>query len=322
MECVISVDVEADNQWQMPPPSTLENVYQLGEFHSRCMRWGFPPTYLVSYEVAVDPRAVALLRPWQAAGEAEIGAHLHPWHTPPFTAGDQWKRFPSELPDDELADKTRDLTVAVARSFGVAPTSYRAGRFGFDARQVSLLSRLGYIVDSSVTPKVNWARKRPSAPGASGPDWSTASCHPFLWQGTGGDRLLEVPITILNTRFGCTESAGDNTQHCLRRNHFPNVMRTLLLGRTWFRSRPRHTPRQWDRLRVVADANRIPVLVFMIKSSELIANCSPYVRSAHEASSLFRNIESTLAFLKANGIKGVMLSDFAQRFTGSAVRSM
>ncbi len=42
-----------------------------------------------------------ILRPLDGDGRAEIGAHLHPWTTPPFTPWDRSERvaaYPSELP--------------------------------------------------------------------------------------------------------------------------------------------------------------------------------------------------------------------------------
>ena len=44
---------------------------------------GVVPTYVIDHPVATDPQAVAFLRGLQADGRAEIGAHLHPWVSPP-----------------------------------------------------------------------------------------------------------------------------------------------------------------------------------------------------------------------------------------------
>ena len=66
--------------------------------------------------------------------------------------GDLVGRYPSQLPDDLLARQMRELTDVIASELGVRPVSYRAGRHGFDARNLHELEWLGYTVDSSVNP--------------------------------------------------------------------------------------------------------------------------------------------------------------------------
>ena len=103
---VLTVDTEADNQWDHGVPLKTDNVRYWQPFQSVCHRHGVSPTYLVTSEISADTLAQTLLKGWAAAGEAEIGAHLHPWTTPPFldTPGlrfnDSSHAFISELPDD------------------------------------------------------------------------------------------------------------------------------------------------------------------------------------------------------------------------------
>jgi hypothetical protein len=76
---------------------------------------------------------------------------------------------------------------------GVRPTTYRAGRNGFDGRTLKVLERLGYTVDTSVDPLFNERRKRGMA-FAGAP---TEPYHPDYADVTrpGASRILEVPIT-------------------------------------------------------------------------------------------------------------------------------
>ncbi len=53
------------------------------------------------------------------------------------------------------------------RRFEKPPTSYRAGRYGFDLTSAEILADLGYIVDSSVLPLHDYRRKK-------GPDFMMA----------------------------------------------------------------------------------------------------------------------------------------------------
>ena len=135
---------------------------------------------------------MAFLAPLAGRGAAEVGAHLHPWTTPPFggepglARNDAAHTYPCHLDEPLLAAKLRALTTAQIRdAFGAAPTSFRAGRFGLDATGARLLAELGYVVDSSVTPYVSWAGN-PGRPGwGGGPDFRGHTPYPFRVAGSG-----------------------------------------------------------------------------------------------------------------------------------------
>jgi len=63
--------------------------------------------------------SAAVLRSLLAAGRCEVGAHLHPWSSPPYREEDLVGRHPSQLPDDLLERQLRELTEAIAAD-GVA----------------------------------------------------------------------------------------------------------------------------------------------------------------------------------------------------------
>ena len=82
---LLGVDTEADDQWSAAARKTLtvENARELPRLQALCDRYGVKPTYLVTYEMAVDGRAMGILRDLAATGRAEIATHHHPWSTPP-----------------------------------------------------------------------------------------------------------------------------------------------------------------------------------------------------------------------------------------------
>ena len=52
---IITIDTEGDNIWAHPHPVTTENARHLPRFQELCERYGFAPSYLVDYEMAIDP---------------------------------------------------------------------------------------------------------------------------------------------------------------------------------------------------------------------------------------------------------------------------
>ena len=287
MHIIITVDTEADDQWRKDAPPTIENVFALDRFQNLCERYGMPATYLLTFEVASDVCAAEQFRAWREKG-AEIGAHLHPWTTPPITKGEGATRtFPSQLDDAALRAKFETLTDKVSEITGEHPTSYRAGRWGFDTRQSELLKEHNYLIDLSITPGISW--KKGEEPDESGPDFTHESVAPHMLN----DAVLEVPMTILY--------AG------------------LLHRLRWLRIFENTTP---GNLRSVLRAARrldLPVVVFMIHSSELVAGKSPYVKTPEALECVYRNIEALFNTCMKENISGITASDFALFFRASGV---
>src|SRR5262245_13999785 len=180
MKLILTIDTEAENQWQAGRPRSTDNIRFIPRFQELCDRYGFPPTYLCTHDVATTPAFDEVLLPLHKNGRAEIGAHLHPWATPPLTEWDRSETeaaYPSELPPGVFARKLECLPALLAGKLAESPRSYRAGRWGLSAAHIPVLLQLGYIVDCSVTPNVSWidrgARER-------GQDFSDAPVRPYF----------------------------------------------------------------------------------------------------------------------------------------------
>ncbi len=154
---IVSIDTEEDNWYRSRDGVAVRNIRQLARLAGFFDRLGVRPTYLVSHQVAIQPCAVEILRGLCATGSAEIGAHLHPWNTPPLAEAfvprnSMLKNLPADL---QLA-KLKRLTAALEQAFDSTPRVFRAGRFGVGPGTVAALVRCGYRVDSSVTPFWSW----------------------------------------------------------------------------------------------------------------------------------------------------------------------
>ena len=101
MKFIITVDTEADNQWANKGKLSLDNIQKLPRFQELCEKFGFKPTYLLTYEVADSAIAVQIIKPWPDNKLAEVGAHLHSWTTPPYPQDKNQYIFSTEL-DDEI----------------------------------------------------------------------------------------------------------------------------------------------------------------------------------------------------------------------------
>ena len=52
---ILTVDTEGDNIWACPESVTTENARYMPRFQNLCEDYGYKPTYLVNYEMAIDP---------------------------------------------------------------------------------------------------------------------------------------------------------------------------------------------------------------------------------------------------------------------------
>ncbi len=153
---IVSIDTEEDNWRPRRDGVTVENIRELPRLDGLFQRLGVRATYFSTYQVAIHDWAAPILRELHGGG-AELGAHLHPWNTPPLDEpfaprNTMLKNLPAAL---QLA-KLERLTATLREAFGGRPVSFRAGRYGLGPDSVTALIRCGYRVDSSVTPFVSW----------------------------------------------------------------------------------------------------------------------------------------------------------------------
>lgn len=293
------VDTEGDNEWtqhrRLPP---VRNALALPRFQTLCDRYGIKPTYVVTWSYVAEESACAPLKEFCARGAAEVGTHLHPWTCPPWsTPWDDSETFPSELPDPLLEEKLTHLTHGIKDRFGRSPTSYRAGRFGFDGRSARILQKLGYTVDSSVTPLKSWSHYTGIPGGPGGPDFSRAPLRPYWLDLTdptrpGDSKLLEIPLTIVDqTRLPTgvdTLVGGLPEEHLVRRV----LAKARLRRRLWLRPTV-ETVEAMVASCGEAQAQGVPIFNMMIHSSELFANTSPYFPDQASVDRLFDRMDRT-----------------------------
>ena len=105
-------------------------------------------------------------------------------------------------------------------------------------------------------------------------------------------KMLEIPMTILRVGF----------------------LRRL----TWLRIFTNTTPTRLARIMYTAKRKELPVIVFMIHSSELMVGKSPYVTTEAELQHLYDCLESFFALCAGEHISGITASAFSRGFSRAA----
>ena len=149
---VVSLDVEEDGlgcgRYPRVPPG-VANVAALERLGFVTRDFGIPLTLLATYPVIMDDGALAHLLRWRDRFGAEIGAHLHPWNTPPFPGdGKEYGGGPTPLDFEKMVA----LRAVIERRTGTAPVSFRMGRFAVSERMFDDAQRGGFLREASVVP--------------------------------------------------------------------------------------------------------------------------------------------------------------------------
>lgn len=318
MKFLITIDTEADNQWKHGIDLTTKNIEYVPRFQVLCTKYDIKPTYLVTSEICENIYAKRIFTEYSNMGQAEIGAHLHSWTTPPFLDNDGYRyndhnhAFATEMPDNLLKEKLTNLTEQIKTSFGKQPVSFRSGRYGFNEKVAHQLIEIGYKVDSSVTPFSNWQSYKGIPGGIGGPDFMNSSNFPYTIANTSGS-ILEVPVTILPTKWPLSYN------HELARSFFRKVedsfilkvIRKLMLANQPLWLRPYKFSKIELFTQIVNEAKRLklPFLVMMFHSSELMPGGSPYWANEKEIEILYRLLEEFFLFLQDNNIEFITLNE-------------
>lgn len=323
MKFLLTIDTEGDNQWDHGRELTVENIKFVPRFQALCEKYSIKPTYFVTSEVCDDSLAREIFTAYSLKDKAEIGTHLHAWTTPPFLDKDGYRfndpahAFANELPEDLLIEKLKNLTNHIEASFGMRPKSFRSGRYGFNDNVARILAQYDYLVDSSVSPYATWAGHKGLPGGLGGPDFVDATPFPYEYK-FDNHSLLEIPITILPTRFPL------NRYRSLANNYFRNVENSIFLrvfrklffnGQPlWFRPNPWMTMNLFEELLNESVKLKLPYIVMMFHSSELMPGCSIYRKDQDSIEKLYDLLESFFNLIQNKNIDSVTITEAAKKY--------
>jgi hypothetical protein len=304
LRVVIAIDVEEEGLFCGHYPSQdlcTTNVAALEQLVPLTSELGLPLTLLCTHAVLADARAKTMIQRMGRDHGAEIGAHLHHWHTPPLepTAPSPGT---AQVPDQIMAARIATLLDLAAEVRGQPITSFRQGRWDLRPGLWPLLARAGVTVDSSVHP-LRFPKE--------GPDHFMAPIHPFRVE-VEGRKILEVPIGVVPLTPGlgrsvhtlATRLGQDFGQGLLQT--FPHwgcmSLKPVWHGLTYLKAATRLLVLQGGR-----------VLSLTWHSSEMMAGCCPHLPTKAHVDGLLRRIRQFLEWLvRTFPVRGVTLEGLAR----------
>ena len=147
--------------------------------------------------------------------------------------------------------KHKYLKELIIERFGVAPTTYRAGRWATNDDLFDVLEELGFLVDCSVTPGIN--HKAVGSTVKAGNNYREAYNHPYRLK----ESLWEIPMTT-------------DIKRCFHGNSLYKKAVNLIRGQERWLRPAIHTFEEMISLTHDVVNNGTDYLMFMIHSSELM----------------------------------------------------
>jgi hypothetical protein len=294
-QLIVVIHTEEEFDWSAPfdrSATATSHIRAIEPMHEIFVRKGAKPTYVLDFPVASQDESVKLIRQLLTDRGTTLGAHLHPWVSPPHEEEvSPYNSYPGNLPESLERAKLTILSNQIEESFGIRPTVYVAGRYGYGPNTEHILADLGYEIDMSEAPSFNY-----SADG--GPDYSQHNCQPF-W--TVDRKILRIPHSSAQVGFLCRDGIS---RYPIEENSILGSFRVpSLLARIGGVRRLRLSPegyslREMCQLTGSLFRSGMRVFVLSFHSPSLEPGHTPYVRSQKDLTKFKSVLDNYLTFFR------------------------
>ncbi len=302
---LVTVDTEEAFDWDAPFSRTAhctQHIPSLSDFQAICEHSGVSPVYLINQPILEDEAACDFFRNIMQNRRAFIGAHMHPWNTPPFAEElSPFNSYGCNLPRDIERAKLETVIAGIEKMTGQIPLMFRAGRYGVGENTLEILAQLGVRIDSSVRPLYDYKRE-------GGPDFFAAMRRPY-WVKRG--KLAELPLTSV-----LTGKAASLYNQLLQESNNPFKLRSLL-ARLKLLDRATLSPEGFSAIEAKACIDfalkqNQPLLVFSFHSSSVEPGNNGYVRTQEDRLAFLAWWREIFAYLAQKNIRPAMLDVLAK----------
>lgn len=189
-QLLVVIDTEEEFDWSSPPDRKNIAVSAMSKIHlvqDIFNEYGIKPCYVVDYPIASQADGYAPLKQFLDNNQCEIGAHLHPWVSPPYVEDITISNmYPGNLGYDVEKQKLQQLQNQIEQSFAIKTEIYKAGRYGVGEHTAKIMQELGFTIDLSICTAFDYRAD-------GGPDFSDSLTEPYWF---GADKnLLEIPLS-------------------------------------------------------------------------------------------------------------------------------
>lgn len=278
---LVVVDTEEEFDWsaEFDRSSTgVTHICDIGKLQGVCDEFGIRPVYVIDHPIASQRVSSNALKGIHTSGRCEIGAHLHPWVTPPFEEEvNRRNSYPGNLSCELEKQKLSELSRVIEANLGVRARSYKAGRYGFGPNTAAILDELGFEVDLSPCPPFDFGED-------GGPDYSAFDAKPH-WLAGPSRRLLSIPTSGAYVGFVKTGAHGLYrlaTRPSLRPLRLPGILARMGALERLHLSPEGYAFEDNRRLTRALHHEGVRTFTFSLHSPSVKPGCTPYVRSERD----------------------------------------
>lgn len=301
---LVTIDTECDKDlnWEIPQPMSFMNIELQNQLLAPIFeRNDIRPTYLLSPEVLLNEKSVNNLKKIK---NASFGTHLHEEFLPPNEKKIVTRTYniQANLTYDQEYLKLKNLTDLFHERFHYYPKSFRSGRFGSSKHTCEILTKLGYKVDSSITPFKTLYFDN---------DIKIKTWHlglePYFvkFKENNKSYLLEVPLTLINRDFERLP------KFVLRHLENKPTFLKKILKRFGYKSRTEWLrPYRVDANGLISISDHVisnhfkdkefAILNIMFHSNEILKNASPYCKTEEEVMLFIDSLDKLFIYLSKN----------------------
>ena len=296
----VTIDTECDKSpdWSNSNPLTFKSILDgvPNKLQPLFKTHGIKPTYFLSPEVIEQKKCADVFN--SIKDDCELGTHLHadfiePLKTPGDLSGVAADAFQTEFAPEIQFKKLQNLTNLFKNTFSFDPKVFRAGRYAADANTISSLIKLGYKVDSSFTPHLQWV-----GPNGTIINHKESPEQPYFTNDQdiyceNNGQILEIPISIIQSR------SFFRAKYLWLRPKFSSFSEMKkVINRTIEKYQN----------------NQYIILVMMFHSQEVIPNASPYTRNEKDVEQYLALLNKIFYYAKKNSINFSTLSEIHTLF--------
>ncbi len=295
-QLIVVVDTEEEYDWRAELDRSRNSVTHIDCLHRVQDIFdaaGVTPVYVIDYPVANQDSAVTRLRELVRTERALIGAHLHPLVNPPYIEElSRFNAYPGNLPREIEREKLIRLRDRIEANFGRRPTIYKAGGYGKGPNTHALLEELGFEIDISPSPPMDYRAD-------GGPDFRRHDPAPYLF---GAQRSL---LCLANTGayvgylWPWGAALAPALEHPrLRWVRLPGVAARLGALERIRLSPEGYTFEEMRRVTTALLARRHELFVLSFHSPSIVPGNTPFVRTVEELAAFLGRLRDYLAYFQ------------------------
>lgn len=277
-QLIVVIDTEEEFDWNKPVDRSSTSVASM-QYINRVQdifdEYGIKPCYVIDYPIASQREGYQQLVEIFKDKRCEIGAHLHPWVTPPEIEDlKPINTYPGNLEKSLEHEKLKNLTEVIQQKFDFQPTIYKAGRYGFGANTEVILKQLGYQIDLSYCPSFNHGLD-------GGPDYSDAHAEPFWFD--DDKKLFEIPLSASFVGIAGRASKGlFNLAQNYKKIKLPGILSRLGVVDRLVLSPEGYTHEEHVKITRFLYHKGVRTFTWSFHSPTVMPGTTPYVNNEHD----------------------------------------